>query len=135
MTRRAAFGVVARNWGRRAVVSLGWAAGGIVVIALWFFLSDDIEAFLASRPSWGDLIWGGVVFCVFWNAVWLPLRRWRRRAARQAARRGGERARALNAAWAVLRPGDGSTPDVRPSSRYTAAPVTDDDEQAEFLSQ
>jgi hypothetical protein len=104
MTPRAALGVIARSWGRRAVMGLGWVAGGIVVIALGFFLSADIEAFLASRPSWADLIWGGVIVLVFRNAVWPTLRRWRRRAARSTARREGQRGRALNAAWAVLRP-------------------------------
>jgi hypothetical protein len=102
MTRRAALGVVARNWGRLAVVSLGWVAGGIVVVALWFFLRPEIDAFLASRPSWGDLIWWGVLLFVIRYAVWPTLPRWRRQAA-QAARRKGQRARALNAVWTVLR--------------------------------
>jgi hypothetical protein len=103
-TPLAALGVITRAWGRRILVGVGWIAGLIVVPlfarSLW---KPQIDAFLASRPTWGDLFFAGWMLLGLWGYVSGTLRRRQKEAPQRAARK-RQRARTLKAAWAVLRP-------------------------------
>jgi hypothetical protein len=103
MTRRAAVGIIAREWGGRAV-GLVLTVGIILALVCALFLwRSDIYALLKARPSRAELLVLGIILFMYRRAP-RDIRRWARRETKKAASLRVERERALKTAWAVLRP-------------------------------
>jgi hypothetical protein len=117
VTAREALGLIARDWGRRA---LFWFASALIVAGLlvaFFVWGHELRVFLVRRPSRMELLlWCYVIF----SATRLNLEWKSRDREQQATYRDIRRERALKAAWAALRGPRPTTPSDVAASRGQA---------------
>jgi hypothetical protein len=117
MARRAALGLIARDWIRRALLGIAGVAVFVVVLLAVLNWQDEIPSFLAHRPSRWELFW----WCfVIWWATQSTRHLELKARLRKIARRRMRRKRARKAAWAALRGPRATTPSDVAASRGQA---------------